>query len=249
MVDGELPEGFQDSGFATVRKIFRNGDVKTNETGKVSNVEETDAWTGFTVFRRAQDPFERARAVDLELDLEPLRSFIAQRIVEAEGTVQSGKTVDIRKVSPEIRALMMEARTAEWEKYKSFNAAIPIWGKELQNLLDEGHTVIPSKWVETHKHEHLKGTPEYSPKMKARLVICGNFVDVSREDVRCDAPTADAESHCLLASWAASERLRLKGSDVTNAYFQAKPLTRLLLMRQPTGGLGDPDVPAEACLL
>ena len=92
MVDGELPEGFQDSGFATVRKIFRNGDVKTNETGKVSNVEETDAWTGFTVFRRAQDPFDRVRAMDLELDLEPLRSFIAQRIVEAEGAVQSGKT-------------------------------------------------------------------------------------------------------------------------------------------------------------
>ena len=95
----------------------------------------------------------------------------------------------------------------------------------------------------------LREPSEYSPKMKARLVICGNFEDVSREDVRCDAPTADAESHCLLASWAASERLRLKGSDVTNAYFQAKPLTRLLLMRQPTGGLGDPDVPAEACLL
>ena len=172
--------------------------------------------------------------------------------MEGEETVQSGKvakTVDIRKVSPEIRALMMDARTAEWEKYKSFNAAIPIWGKELQNLLDEGHKVIPSKWAETDKHEHLKGTSEYSPKMEARLVICGKFEDVSREDVRCDAPTADAESHCLLASCAASERLRLKGSDVTNAYFQAKPLTRLLLMRQPTGGLGDPDVPAEACLL
>ena len=70
MIDGELPEGFQDSGFATVRKIFRNGDVKTNETGKVSNVEETDAWTGFTVFRRAQDPFERTRPMDLELDPE-----------------------------------------------------------------------------------------------------------------------------------------------------------------------------------
>ena len=244
MIDGDLPDGFQD-GFATVRQTLRNGNVKTNETGKLSNVEETDACTGFTVFRRAQDPFDRVRAMDLELDLEPLRSFIAQRIVEAEGAVPSGKvakTVDIRKASPEIR-------TAEWEKYKSFNAPIPMWGKELQNLLDEGHKVIPSKWVETDKHEHLKGTPEYSPKMRARLVICGNCEDVSREDVRCDAPTADDESHCLLASWAASERLRLKGSDVTNAYFQAKPLTRLLLMRQPTGGLGDPDVPAEACLL
>ena len=77
-------------------------------------------WTGFTVFRRAQDPFERVRAMDLELDLEPLRSFIAQRIGEAEEAVQSGKvakTVDIRKVSPELRPLMMDARTAEWEKY------------------------------------------------------------------------------------------------------------------------------------
>ena len=75
--------------------------------------------------------------------------------MEGEETVQSGKvakTVDIRKVSPEIRALMMDARTAEWEKYKSFNAAIPIWGKELQNLLDEGHKVIPSKWVEADKN-------------------------------------------------------------------------------------------------
>ena len=252
MADGDLPEGFQDSGFATVRKTFRNGDVKTNETGKLSNVEETDAWTGFTVFRKAQDPFERARAMDLELDMEPLRSFIAQRIEEAENMVQSGKvakTVDIRKVSPEVRQLMLEARTAEWDKYKSFNAAMPIWGAQLESLLSEGHRPLPSKWVETDKNEHLKGTPEYSPKMKARLVICGNFEDVSRDEVRCDAPTADAEAHCLLASWAASEGLRLKGSDVTNAYFQAKPLTRLLLMRQPAGGLGDPDVPAEACLL
>ena len=91
MIDGDLPDGFQD-GFATVRKTLRNGNVKTNETGKLSNVEETDTCTGFTVFRRAQDPFDRVRAMDLELDLEPLRSFIAQRIVEAEGAVQSGKT-------------------------------------------------------------------------------------------------------------------------------------------------------------
>ena len=28
---------------------------------------------------------------------------------------------------------------------------------------------IPSKWIETDKHEHLKGTSEYSPKMKARV--------------------------------------------------------------------------------
>ena len=62
-------------------------------------------------------------------------------------------------------------------------------------------------------------------------------------DSRCGVPLPPGE----LGSFGqvASEGL----SDVTNAYFQAKPLTRLLLMRQPTGGLGDPDVPAEACLL
>ena len=94
---------------------------------------------------------------------------------------------------------MLDARTTEWEKYKSFHAAIPIWGEQLESLLNEGHRAIPSKWVETDKNEHLKGTPEYSPKMKARLVICGNFEDVSREE-RCDAPAADSEAHCLLAS-------------------------------------------------
>ena len=55
--------------------------------------------------------------------------------------------------------------------------------------------------------------------MKARLVICGNFEDVSREDVRCDAPTADAESHCLLA-WHPIHRSHPDGSTG-----QASPLT------------------------
>ena len=70
--------------------------------------------------------------------------------------IQSGKvakTVDIRKVSPELRRLMMDARTAEWEKYKSFNAAIPIWGEQPGSLLNEGHRAIPSKWVETDKND------------------------------------------------------------------------------------------------
>ena len=74
MIDGELQK-FQDLGFATVRKIFRNGDVKTNETGKVSSVEETDAWTGFTVFEGHKTHSSAREPWDLELDLEPLRVF------------------------------------------------------------------------------------------------------------------------------------------------------------------------------
>ena len=33
------------------------------------------------------------------------------------------------------------ARGDEWEKYKRYNAAIPIRGEMLQKLLDEGHRV------------------------------------------------------------------------------------------------------------
>ena len=86
--------------------------------------------------------------------------------------------------------------------------------------------------------------------MKARLVICGNFEDVSWEE-RSDVTLRLQMRKRIVSSqvWEASEMLRLKGSDVTKAYFQAKPLTRFLLMKQPAGGLGDPDVPAEACLL
>ena len=40
-------------------------------------------------------------------------------------------------------------------------------------------------------------------------------------------------------------------ADITNAYFQSEPLTRLLLMSQPRGGLTqyDPEIPEDALLM
>ena len=78
-------------------------------------------------------------------------------------------------------------------------------------------------------------------------MACGHLEHVDRNELRCDSPTADAEVHCLIASYAASRRLKLRCGDITSAYFQASPLERVLIMRQPTGGL--PDVPEEAMLL
>ena len=67
---------------------------------------------------------------------------------------------------------------------------MPVWGKQLiQDLLKEGHEIIPSKWVDTDKNAHLIGSKDYVPKNKARLLICGNFENVSRDGVRCDSPT------------------------------------------------------------
>ena len=55
--------------------------------------------------------------------------------------------------------------------------------------------MYPTKWVLTDKNEHLWQTPEYTPKWKARLVACGNFEHIGREeDIRADSPTAEPES-------------------------------------------------------
>ena len=95
--------------------------------------------------------------------------------------------------------------------------------------------------------EHQKGSEGYEPKYRSRLVACGHLEHVDKNELRCDSPTADAEIHCLIASYAASRRLKLMRADISSAYFQASPLERVLLMRQPSGGL--PGVPEHAMLL
>ena len=117
----------------------------------------------------------------------------------------------------------------------------------LQKLLNEGHKPIPSQWIDVDKHEHQKGSEGYEPKYRSRLVACGHLEHVDKNELRCDSPTADAEIHCLIASYAASRRLKLMCADISSAYFQASPLERVLLMRQPSGGL--PGVPEDAMLL
>ena len=96
------------------------------------------------------------------------------------------------------------------------------------------------------KNEHLKGRKDYVPKMKSRLVSCGNY-EKGKEGLRSDSPTSDLETHHIVASWAAPKRAMLRSADVTSAYFQALPLDRVLLMRQPKGGLHNVD--PEALLL
>ena len=74
---------------------------------------------------------------------------------------------------------------------------------------------------------------------------CGNFEDA--EGVRTDAPTSDIETHALDAVFAACHGVPLFLSDIKNAYFQAMPIDRILIMRQPQGGL--PGVDPDAFLL
>ena len=95
---------------------------------------------------------------------------------------------------------------------------MPIVGEEKRKLLDDGHEVIPSQWIDVDKNKHLKGRKDYVPKMKSRLVSCGNY-EKGKEGLRSANPTSDLETHHIVASWAASKRAMLRSADVTSAYF------------------------------
>ena len=146
------------------------------------------------------------------------------------------RTLQYDRCTPEMQARILDARRAEWSKYRSFNAAMPIRGKELEELLQEGHVPIPMQWVDVDKQAHLTGTPEHQPENRSRLVACGNHEQVSRDaqGIRCDSPTAETEGHMLIASFAASHRVTLYAADVSSAYFQSQPMTRFAVAQTAT---------------
>ena len=166
---------------------------------------------------------------------------------EMEGTTEKkvNKLLVYEHLDPETRKAVDEARQAEWSKFERFGAAVPVIGKEKDELVQAGHEVIPSKWVDVNKNDHLIGTSQYVPKFKSRMVSCGNFEH--SDGLRSDSPTSELESHHVVAAWSASHATSLKSADITSAYFQAQPLDRVLLMRQPRGGL--PGVDPTALLL
>ena len=69
---------------------------------------------------------------------------------------------------------------------------------------------------------------------KSRLVGRGDFENL--DGVRTDSPTQDCSGHLLICSYAASNDLRIKTADISNAYFQGKELDRVLLLNPPRDG-------------
>ena len=133
----------------------------------------------------------------------------------------------------------------EWEKFLHFGAVVVIEGAEKDALLQQGHVMIPSKGVHVDKNEFKKHAPDYQPKWKSRLVSRGNFEQT--EGIRSDSPTGDSDLHMIITAWASVVGTKLHSADVSNAYFQSEPLDRVLLLRQPRGGL--PQVDPNAALL
>ena len=106
---------------------------------------------------------------------------------------------------------------------------------QYDELIREGHQVIPTQWVELEKnHNKRLLDPTVEPNYKSRLVVRG---DLEQGDPRSDSPTASIEAQNLVFSFAASRKFRIKSLDVTNAYFQGEEIDRVLLLSQPKGGL------------
>ena len=61
------------------------------------------------------------------------------------------------------------------------------------------------------------------------------------DGLRSDSPTAEIESHNLVFTFAASNKLELKTADISNAYFQGELLDRVLLLKPPKSGVPDDD--------
>ena len=92
------------------------------------------AWTGFTSFKRAQDPFLAMALLEAAAgeDFAKFSAFAAQRVgPDAAAATHEGKiakTLNINDVNGKTRKGMLEARQKEWNKYRSFNATVVVSG-------------------------------------------------------------------------------------------------------------------------
>ena len=103
----------------------------------------------------------------------------------------------------------------------------------------QGQEPIPLQWVEIDKNEHKRRESGF----KSRLVNRGDLEETT--GVRTDSPTCDIEGLNINLSWVSCERLTIKSGDITNAYFQGCSLERLILIRQPPGGVPEVDTNAD----
>ena len=116
----------------------------------------------------------------------------------------------------------------------------PSLRKEAIELMDEGHGVIPLHWVETDKNAAIRAPgktyEDVPPKWKSRLVA-GGHLENNKDELRSDSPTCDLEGQFMIMSFASSQKRLVKSVDITNAYFQGTEQDRLMLLKQPKGGL------------
>ena len=78
-------------------------------------------------------------------------AFMANRILPKELVEHQEEfenlpgTLNYCRSTPYVRRCIDDSRALEWKKYEDFQAAIPIKGKDLEDLLADGRVPIPMK--------------------------------------------------------------------------------------------------------
>ena len=99
---------------------------------------------------------------DAEISVE-LISFLAERLTVTMATKfkskntkkeERGKTLNYDKETPEVRNGLDKSREVEWQKWTKFLAGRPCKGQKLQQLIDEGHEIVPTRWVDVDRNAH-----------------------------------------------------------------------------------------------
>ena len=111
---------------------------------------------------------------------------------------------------PEVSAAK-EKELAKWEEFNAYSE-VEYTGSQ---------HVLSSRWVITRKSDE---------SVKARLVVRG-FEEMDYP--QSDSPTASNNSLKLFFALAANEQMRIKSMDVTSAFLQGAPLSRLVYMEPP----------------
>ena len=143
-------------------------------------------------------------------EYESLRCFFAERIETPETSVwrkrrknyssekqkeKHGKNLVYSRCPEDVQKELDKTREKEWNKWKEFSAAIAIDKKQLEELVREGHQIVPTQWVEVDKNfpQRLL-VPSVEPKYKSRFVVRG---DLEQGDPRSDSPTASIKAPSL----------------------------------------------------
>ena len=162
---------------------------------------------------------------------------------------ERGKVFDFERWDEKTKNGIIGSRTTEWLRWKKFPAAQIVAGKELQELLKDGHKPVPAQWIDTDKNEHLKREGKHHEILhKSRLVPRGDL-EQSPDEIRTDSPTVETEALNIILAWTASFSLRITSIDITNAYFHGEKMDRLMLLRLPKGGLPEDEIPEGAMML
>ena len=103
-------------------------------------------------------------------------SFMTGKENPAEEGKKALQSIHYESAPPDVQKGLQNSRAQERAKFESFGAVVPLTPDQVQDLIAEGHQIIPSKWVDVDEAQYKKGwDPNYQPQYKSQLVSCDNF--------------------------------------------------------------------------